>query len=134
VALMLIIVIGYREDTGEAIDGFVTTASDERNAIARALAWVQGDANALVGSWRCFEYRDSWGPGREIFPDEADYGIPTTFYVVGVTETCKRLAICATERQAAEYIESLPGFEQGIYYIDECREPVMLDELTLDDL
>ena len=36
----------------------------------------------------------------------------------GMTETARRLAICATHDQAAEYIGKLPLAATGIYYID----------------
>jgi hypothetical protein len=56
------------------------------------------------------------------------------FFIVGVTARNKRLAVCANEDQAAEYISSLPYPEDGIYYIAECDQPVELAEMTLDDL
>lgn len=59
------------------------------------------------------------------------------FFIVGVTQTCKRLAVCATEKQASEYIGSLPRAEEGIYYLDpvdaQCA-PVVLAEVEIDDL
>lgn len=56
------------------------------------------------------------------------------FYIVGVTATCKRLAICNSEQSASKYIGTLPGAELGIYYIDDCTDTVTLDELSPDDL
>lgn len=51
----------------------------------------------------------------------------TGFYVVGVTATCQRLAFAATAEQAAEYIGTLPGREDGRYYIDgPCEDVVVL--------
>jgi hypothetical protein len=59
----------------------------------------------------------------------------TGFWVVGVTATCKRLAICATQQQAEEYCGELPGVEHGGYYIDgPCTEPITLDEPTIDEV
>jgi hypothetical protein len=50
-----------------------------------------------------------------------------SFFVVGITETCTRLAVCTTEPQASEYISTLPNALDGIYYIDgPCTEPVIL--------
>ena len=40
------------------------------------------------------------------------------YFIVGITETCKRLAVAATPEQASEFIGTLPGFEDGRYYID----------------
>jgi hypothetical protein len=56
------------------------------------------------------------------------------FYIVGVTATCKRLAVCPSEQAAARYISTLPGHEGGYYYIDACSESVTLAELSPDDL
>jgi hypothetical protein len=42
----------------------------------------------------------------------------TPFWVVGVTETCTRLAIASSHDQASEYIATLPDYEDGRYYID----------------
>jgi hypothetical protein len=56
------------------------------------------------------------------------------FYIVGVTATCKRLAVCQSEQAAADYIATLPGYEGGYYYIDACTEPVTLAEVSPDDL
>lgn len=59
------------------------------------------------------------------------------FYIVGVTETCKRLAVCATEEQATKYVGSLANAEHGVYYIDEIRAEdgvVVLAEIEIDDL
>lgn len=57
------------------------------------------------------------------------------FYIVGVnSDPPKRLAVCANEDDAAEYISSLPFPEDGIYYIDECDQTVEIAELSLDDL
>jgi hypothetical protein len=40
------------------------------------------------------------------------------FWVVGVTEGPKRLAICQTQEQAEQYVGTLPNAEDGRYYID----------------
>lgn len=51
------------------------------------------------------------------------------FHIVGRTTDCKRLAVCHTEQQAAAYIEMLPGYERGLYYIDSVSSahgPVVL--------
>lgn len=40
------------------------------------------------------------------------------FYIVGVTATCKRLAVVGSLAQAEAYISGLPAASQGIYYID----------------
>ncbi len=56
------------------------------------------------------------------------------FFIVGVTDTCKRLAVTNSATQATRYIQTLPGHALGIYYIDACSEPVMLNELSPDDL
>lgn len=53
------------------------------------------------------------------------------FYIVGITKTCERLAVCVSEKQASKFIETLPDHEQGIYYIDDCRDTVTLDEQKL---
>jgi len=47
------------------------------------------------------------------------------FYIVGITETCKRLGVFNTEKQASRYIGTLPNHESGIYYIDPCSTPVI---------
>jgi hypothetical protein len=51
-----------------------------------------------------------------------------SFCIVGITETCERLAVCLTPDAASEYIGSLPHAEKGIYYIDECESTVILTE------
>lgn len=57
------------------------------------------------------------------------------FYIVGVTETCKRLAVVGSEAQASEYIGTLPAAERGIYYIDGPMNGIVtLGEVTPDDL
>lgn len=71
---MLVIVIGYHEDSGEAVDGTVLPdATNDRHACARALAWVTDEAKDSVGGWRAFELVPEWGPGREINPIDSDY-------------------------------------------------------------
>jgi hypothetical protein len=40
------------------------------------------------------------------------------YWVVGMTETATRLAICNSHDQAAEYIGGQENNEDGIYYID----------------
>jgi hypothetical protein len=57
-----------------------------------------------------------------------------SFYIVGLTRTCRRLAVTNTEHEAVEYIGRLPYAEEGIYYIDRCREPVTLAIVPADDL
>lgn len=53
-----------------------------------------------------------------------------SFFIVGITKTCERLAVCISERQASEYIGTLPNAPDGIYYIDgPCTEPVILREM-----
>jgi len=70
--MILAIVIGYHEDTGEAIDGTVFQAeavldvSAEDIAVTKALDWVAFEANEKVGGWRAFAYTPTWGPGRPI--------------------------------------------------------------------
>jgi len=55
----------------------------------------------------------------------------TGVFIVGLTEGPKRLAVCATQEQAEEYIGTLPNAEDGRYYIDgPCTEPITLSELT----
>jgi hypothetical protein len=47
-------------------------------------------------------------------------------YVVGVTETCKRLAVFCNLKRAEAYVGTLPNAERGIYYIDgPCKELVL---------
>lgn len=49
------------------------------------------------------------------------------FYIVGITRNCHRLAVCSSAARAAEYIATLPGHEDGRFYIDACRDTVVLD-------
>ena len=57
------------------------------------------------------------------------------FFIVGVTETCKRLAVVGSQAQAENYISTLPACETGIYYIDgPMGGVVQLDEPSPDDL
>lgn len=45
-------------------------------------------------------------------------------WTVGITETCERLGVFATHDEAAEFISTLPDFEQGIYWLDgPCNLP-----------
>jgi hypothetical protein len=39
-------------------------------------------------------------------------------YVVGITETCERLAFCSTLKAAEQFVGTLSNAEHGIYYID----------------
>jgi hypothetical protein len=39
-------------------------------------------------------------------------------WTVGVTATCQRLGRFGTHDEAAEFIETLPGYQGGIYYLD----------------
>lgn len=71
---MTTIVIGYHEDTGEAIDGTMFFGvKNDREACVEALAWVAHDSAEKVGGWRAFEILTEWSPGREIKPIESDY-------------------------------------------------------------
>lgn len=50
-------------------------------------------------------------------------------YVVGLTETCQRLAFCPTEEAATAHIGTLPKHKDGIYYIDgPVRETIVVDQ------
>lgn len=49
-----------------------------------------------------------------------------SYFIVGLSEPPIRIAVCATEDAAAELIGTLPGYEDGRYYIDECTDTVML--------
>lgn len=51
-----------------------------------------------------------------------------SFYIIGITESCRRLAVASTPERAAEYIGKLPNALDGIYYIDgPCIETVELE-------
>lgn len=57
------------------------------------------------------------------------------FYIVGLTmdpktDQPRRLAVCVSAEAAARHIETLPDYEDGRYYIDGCRETVVLDTIT----
>lgn len=48
-------------------------------------------------------------------------------YVVGVVKTSKRLAFCPSLISAERYIETLPNYWTGVYYIDgPCRDPIVV--------
>jgi hypothetical protein len=56
----------------------------------------------------------------------------TGVFIVGLTEGPQRLAVCASQEQAEEYIGTLPNAEDGRYYIDgPCTEPITLPERWL---
>jgi hypothetical protein len=56
------------------------------------------------------------------------------FYIVGVTQSCQRLAVTNTLLDAEKYISTLPYCEQGIYYIDgPCTEIVELRKPMIRD-
>ena len=56
----------------------------------------------------------------------------TGVFIVGLTEGPVRLAVCATQEQAEQYIGTLPNHEDGRYYIDgPCTEPITLNDTPL---
>lgn len=92
-------------------------AEDFRKQQAGQQAYNQGDGEWLMDALHkmCAAY---------------DELVDSGFWVVGVTEECKRLAICATQEQAEQYVGTLPNAEDGRYYIDgPCTEPIHLSEL-----
>lgn len=51
-------------------------------------------------------------------------------FVVGITETCKRLAICNSLKEAEKYVTTLPMAEDGRYYIDgPCPGPIVVGKV-----
>ena len=58
-----------------------------------------------------------------------------SFWVVGITETCERLAICGTQKRAERFCGELPNVEQGIYYIDgPCHDTIVLAGVPVDEM
>lgn len=51
-----------------------------------------------------------------------------SFAIVGLVDPPTRIAVCVSEEAAAEFIETLPGYEDGRYYIDVCTDTVLLRE------
>lgn len=49
------------------------------------------------------------------------------FYVVGITDTCERLAFFSSEEEAAEFIGTLIDHEDGRYFLDGPCESVVLE-------
>ena len=49
-----------------------------------------------------------------------------SFYIVGLTDPATRLAVCPDLKAVEEFVGTLPDFESGKYYIDECEETVVL--------
>jgi hypothetical protein len=76
---------------------------------------AQEEIERLRGEWRKAD--DGWIAAK------AELG----FWVVGVTEECRRLAICQSQEQAEQYVGALPEAEDGRYYIDgPCFEVIEL--------
>ena len=50
-----------------------------------------------------------------------------SFVIVGLIDPPTRLAVCPDETTAAEFLERLPGVENGLYYLDHCTDTVILD-------
>ena len=69
---MLVILIGY-DNEGKAVAGDIYQAENDRDAVAKALESESVLFGENVDGWRAFEYRDDWGPGREVKATPEDY-------------------------------------------------------------